>query len=131
MGKPKMTLDEARKMAAERAEADAAREPVKVPHPPRVAKHVRFLPAVATAIAKLKEARQVAGLTLAELSKRTGIPATTLSLLENGTTRNPTWKLLGDYAHAIGGRLTLGVEGLGEQLFDAENLEEDEETGLE
>lgn len=75
---------------------------------------VRFLPAMHAAIAKLKEAREAAGLTLTELSKRSGITIETLSRLETGAAMNPTWKTLGDYAHAIGCRLTLGVEGVSE-----------------
>jgi transcriptional regulator with XRE-family HTH domain len=53
-------------------------------------------------IRQLKEARETAGLTLAEVSARTGMAVEYLSRLETGTQTNPTWKTLGTYAKAIG-----------------------------
>ena len=63
-----------------------------------------------TAIAQMKAAREAAGLTLKDVSEKSGIAVETLSRIETGAARNPTWKTLGDYAHAVGCRLTLGVE---------------------
>jgi transcriptional regulator with XRE-family HTH domain len=61
-------------------------------------------------IRQLKEARESAGLTLAELSARTGMAVEYLSRLETGAQTNPTWKTLGSYAKAIGGRPQLALE---------------------
>jgi len=55
-------------------------------------------------IRQLKEAREAAGLTLADLSARTGMAVESLSRLETGAQTNPTWKTLGTYAKAIGHR---------------------------
>jgi DNA-binding XRE family transcriptional regulator len=55
----------------------------------------------------LKEARNAAGLTLAEVSKRTGMDQATLSRLENGRQPNPTIDTLWRYARAVGRRLVL------------------------
>ena len=50
----------------------------------------------------MKEAREAAGVTLAELSARTNLAIETLSRLETGALTNPTWKTLGTYAAALG-----------------------------
>ena len=52
-------------------------------------------------IRQLKEAREAAGVTLAELSARSGLAVETLSRLETGALTNPTWKTLGVYAAAL------------------------------
>ena len=63
--------------------------------------------------ARLKSARNAEGLTLQEVSKRSGLSITYLSDLERGKLQNPTLKAL----EAIGGALTtplnqlLGIEG--------------------
>ena len=63
-------------------------------------------------IQQLKEAREAAGLTLADLSGRTGLAVESLSRLETGALTNPTWKTLGLYAAAVGRKpqLSAGVE---------------------
>jgi len=53
-------------------------------------------------IRHLKEAREAAGVTLAELSARTNLAVETLSRLETGALTNPTWKTLATYAAALG-----------------------------
>src|SRR5207237_3927218 len=63
--------------------------------------------AVKTLIHDLKNARQAAGLTLATVSKRTGMDQATLSRLENGRQPNPTVDTLWRYARAVGRRLLL------------------------
>ncbi|MBL8792416.1 MAG: helix-turn-helix domain-containing protein [Planctomycetia bacterium] len=55
-------------------------------------------------IRQLKEARETAGLTLAEVSSRTGMAVEYLSRLETGAQTNPTWKTLATYALAVGRR---------------------------
>jgi DNA-binding XRE family transcriptional regulator len=53
-------------------------------------------------IRQLKEAREAAGLTLADVSARSGLAVESLSRLETGAQTNPTWKTLGAYAKALG-----------------------------
>jgi ribosome-binding protein aMBF1 (putative translation factor) len=59
---------------------------------------------------QLKDAREAAGVTLAELSARSGLAVETLSRLETGALTNPTWKTLGVYAAALGLRPRLSPE---------------------
>jgi len=61
-------------------------------------------------IRSLKEAREAAGLTLADVSARTGMAVESLSRLETGAQTNPTWKTLGTYAAAVGRRPQLIAE---------------------
>jgi DNA-binding XRE family transcriptional regulator len=58
-------------------------------------------------VRELKKMRQAAGLTLAVVSKRTGIDQATLSRLENGRQPNPTVDTLWRYARAVGRNLVL------------------------
>jgi hypothetical protein len=64
-------------------------------------------------IHELKKARQAAGLTLAAVSKRTGMDQATLSRLENGRQPNPTVDTLWRYARAVGRELVLTHAGAG------------------
>lgn len=66
--------------------------------------------AVRVMVHELKQARQAAGLTLAQVSKRTGMDQATLSRLENGRHPNPTIDTLWRYARAVGRRLVLSHE---------------------
>lgn len=66
--------------------------------------------AVRVMVHELKQARQSAGLTLAQVAKRTGMDQATLSRLENGRQPNPTIDTLWRYARAVGRRLVLGHE---------------------
>jgi DNA-binding XRE family transcriptional regulator len=63
--------------------------------------------AVKLVVHELKQARQAAGLTLAGLSKLTGMDQATLSRLENGRQPNPTVDTLWRYARAVGKQLIL------------------------
>jgi len=58
-------------------------------------------------IRELRKARKAAGLTLAAVSKRTGMDQATLSRLENGRQPNPTVDTLWRYARAVGRQLVL------------------------
>ena len=58
-------------------------------------------------ISELKKVRQAAKLTLAAVSKHTGINQASLSRLENGRQPNPTVDTLWRYAHAVGRELVL------------------------
>ena len=61
---------------------------------------------------ELKRAREAAGLTLAEVSRRCGIDQPALSRLENGHNKNPTLDTLWRYAAAVGRRLLLSTEAV-------------------
>jgi DNA-binding XRE family transcriptional regulator len=62
---------------------------------------------------RLKASREAAGLTLADVSARCGIDQPALSRLENGHSKNPTLDTLWRYAAAVGQRLVLSVEVIG------------------
>ena len=58
----------------------------------------------------LKAERKARGLSLSEVSRRCGIDTSRLSKLENDLAANPTFETLSRIAHAIGVKLTIGVE---------------------
>jgi DNA-binding XRE family transcriptional regulator len=60
----------------------------------------------------IKQAREAAGLTLAQVSRRCGIDQPALSRLENGHNKNPTLDTLWRYAAAVGRRLLLTTEAI-------------------
>jgi transcriptional regulator with XRE-family HTH domain len=66
-------------------------------------------------IRQLKETREKAGLTLADISAKTGMAVEYLSRLETGAQTNPTWKTLGAYANALGRRPQLVLEASASQ----------------
>jgi hypothetical protein len=59
----------------------------------------------------LRQAREVAGLSLAEITVRSGIDSPALSRLENGLNPNPTLATLSRYAQALGKRIHWSLEG--------------------
>jgi hypothetical protein len=59
----------------------------------------------------LRQARERAGLSLAEVSLRSGIDSPALSRLENGLNPNPTLATLARYAHALRKRIRWSLEG--------------------
>ena len=61
------------------------------------------------ALARLKAERQRRGMTLADVSERSGLDVGMLSRLENGKVENPTLSTLGRYARAVGLSLELQV----------------------
>jgi transcriptional regulator with XRE-family HTH domain len=63
-------------------------------------------------VEEMKRAREAAGLTLAEVSRRCGIDQPALSRLENGHNKNPTLDTLWRYAAAVGRRLVLTTEAI-------------------
>jgi DNA-binding XRE family transcriptional regulator len=65
-------------------------------------------------VEEIKRAREAAGLTLAEVSRRCGIDQPALSRLENGHNKNPTLDTLWRYAAAVGRRLVLTTEAIGD-----------------
>jgi DNA-binding XRE family transcriptional regulator len=76
--------------------------PSEILTPQEIADAAPFYFVLRAYIQQLKEVREAAGLTLAELSARTGLAIESLSRLETGALTNPTWKTLGLYAAAVG-----------------------------
>jgi DNA-binding Xre family transcriptional regulator len=60
-------------------------------------------------LVELKRARQDRGLSLSEISRRSGIDLASLSRLEAGKNPNPTFETLSRYADALGLRLELSL----------------------
>jgi hypothetical protein len=60
----------------------------------------------------IKRAREAAGLTLMQVSRRCGIDQPALSRLENGHNHNPTLDTLWRYVAAVGRRLILTTEAI-------------------
>ncbi len=61
-------------------------------------------------LAELKRDRERRGLSLADVSERSGLDKGMLSRLENGKILNPTISTLWRYSEAVGERLSLAVE---------------------
>jgi len=68
--------------------------------------------ALLSAVAELQRHRDLQGLSLADVSKRSGLDRALLSRLENGKLLNPTMSTLWRYANAIGAQVSLTVEPL-------------------
>jgi len=64
------------------------------------------------ALAELKRTREAAGLSLTDVSERSGIDKAALSRLENGIHDNPTIETLTRYATALGKRITWSLQDL-------------------
>src|SRR5436309_400552 len=58
---------------------------------------------------QLKTAREEQGLSLADMTRLTGMDRSALSKLENGQRHNPTIKTLVRYAEAVGKRLVVSL----------------------
>ena len=109
-----MTADELARFQLAIAEERLAKEE-------NVAEARKLLPPIlegcqqaASLIGQLREAREAAGVSLAEMESRTGICKSALSRLENSQAPNPTLAYLQRYAAAIGCRLVLSVTPDGE-----------------
>ena len=61
------------------------------------------------AVLRLKQLREEAGLSLADVAKRTGIDRAAICRLENGQHQNPTIGTLNRYADALGKRVSIQV----------------------
>ena len=112
----KLTPEQRAKVDASRArhatpEARAAealvREQVRAEAPPLVADE-----ALVSAMAKLRVARERLGLSLADVSERTGLDRATISRLETGKVPNPTYSSVKSLARAVGKRIAWEVEDL-------------------
>jgi DNA-binding XRE family transcriptional regulator len=106
-------LEAARKQAKEtRQKLQHKPGPSELLTPQECADAAPFYFVLRVYIQQLKEAREAAGLTLAEVSERTGMAIESLSRLETGAQTNPTWKTLGLYAKAVGRQPRLSAEML-------------------
>jgi DNA-binding Xre family transcriptional regulator len=94
----------------EAAKYKAIREQVEQELPELIARHHArqgLLDQLQELLKQLKEARQAKGLSLADLTERTGIDRSALSKLETGQRPNPTLETLERYAEAVGKRLVV------------------------
>jgi DNA-binding XRE family transcriptional regulator len=106
-------------VAASRRRADETRRrlghktrPAELLTPEELANAAPFYLVLRDYVRQLKVAREAAGLTLAEVSARSGLAVESLSRLETGAQTNPTWKTLGLYAVAVGRRPSLTADAV-------------------
>lgn len=99
-----------KEIEAERPRIDAEAEAAADRYESSVLRHLRKRGAFdpAGAVAALKAAREEQGLSLTDVSARTGIAEPTLFDLEAGRTPDPTLRTLQRYADAVGRRFNLG-----------------------
>jgi DNA-binding XRE family transcriptional regulator len=117
MSTKKLSSASAAALAAARKRAEQTRQqlhnkpsPAELLTPQELADAAPFYFVLRSYIQQLKEAREAAGLTLADVSARTGIAVESLSRLETGAQTNPKWKTLGLYAAAVGRRPHLAAQ---------------------
>jgi ribosome-binding protein aMBF1 (putative translation factor) len=99
----KLTPDEA-------ATYRKVREQVDAELPQLVARHqqrMQSLEMIESLLPQLRAAREAQGLSLADLTKRTGMDRSAISKLESGRRPNPTIETLVRYAEAVGKRLVV------------------------
>ena len=110
-----VTTDPQRRERERQLRAQFAHKPTldELLGPDGLANAVRFSFTIRLVVDALGKAREAAGLSVADVAARCGSTEEMLTDLERGAFLNPTWKLLGDYAHAVGVKLSLGVEPAG------------------
>lgn len=94
----------------EAAKYKTVREQVEQELPDLIARHHARLSVqdqLQELLKELKTAREQKGLSLADLTDRTGMDRSALSKLETGQRPNPTLETLGRYAEAVGKRLVV------------------------
>lgn len=94
----------------EAAKYKAIREKVAAELPELVARHderTASLDRLDEVVRQLKATREAKGLSLAEMTERTGMDSSALSKLESGQRPNPTVETLVRYAEAVGKRLVV------------------------
>jgi DNA-binding XRE family transcriptional regulator len=97
----------------EAAKYKAIREQVEEELPELIARHherVATLDQFDALLSQLRAARVERGLSLAELTRLTGMDRSALSKLETGQRPNPTVETLVRYAEAVGKRLVVALE---------------------
>ena len=96
----------------EAAEYKAVREQVAAELPDLITRHherMATLDQLQELLKELKAAREAKGLSLADLTKLTGMDRSALSKLETGQRANPTVETLVRYAEAVGKRLVVSL----------------------
>lgn len=102
--------------AEERATYQKVREETAKELPDLVARHhdrIASMDQLATLLRQLKDAREERGLSLADLTKRTGMDPSALSKLETGQRPNPTLETLVRYAEAVDKHLVVTLSDAG------------------
>jgi DNA-binding Xre family transcriptional regulator len=97
---------------AEAAKYRVIREQVTGELPDLVARHqerTAALDQLDELLAQLKAAREAKGMSLSDLTERTGMDRSALSKLETGQRANPTVETLVRYAEAVGKRLVVSL----------------------
>ncbi len=90
---------------ARRKAAKAGDRPAEAPGPA----NVYDLVALNRLVDELRAAREVQGLSLADVAERTGIDRASLNKIETRKNQNPTYGTLSRYAAAVGRSLTIGL----------------------
>jgi DNA-binding XRE family transcriptional regulator len=96
----------------ESAKYREVREQVRKELPELIARHHErrtALDQLEVLVRELKAAREEKGLSLADLTRLTGMDRSALSKLENGQRLNPTVETLVRYADAVGKRLVVSL----------------------
>ncbi len=96
----------------EAAKYRQVREQVAAELPELIARHHERTTAyemIESLLPQLKAAREAQGLSLADLTERTGMDRSALSKLESGQRPNPTVDTLVRYAEAVGKRLVVSL----------------------
>jgi ribosome-binding protein aMBF1 (putative translation factor) len=98
--------------AAEAAKYQKVRAQVTKELPDLIARHhqrMASLDQFQTLVEQLKTAREAKGLSLSDLTDRTGMDRSAISKLETGQRPNPTIDTLVRYAEAVGKRLVVSL----------------------
>jgi DNA-binding XRE family transcriptional regulator len=96
----------------EAAKYKAVREQIADELPELIARHherMATLDQLNALLQQLKAAREAKGLSLADLTKLTGMDRSALSKLESGQRANPTVETLVRYAEAVGKRVVVSL----------------------
>jgi DNA-binding phage protein len=96
----------------EAAKYQSIREQVAAELPDLIERHherMAALDQLQELLAQLKAAREAKGLSLADVTERTGMDRSALSKLETGQRANPTVGTLVRYAEAVGKRLVVSL----------------------
>jgi DNA-binding XRE family transcriptional regulator len=101
----RLTADEAAKYRKVREQIEQELPELVSRHHDRVAAREQLV----RLLDELKAARESKGLSLADLTRLTGMDRSALSKLENGQRSNPTLETLVRYAEAIGKRLIVTI----------------------
>jgi DNA-binding XRE family transcriptional regulator len=101
----RLTPEEAAKVRKVRQQVDEELPGLLARHESRMA----ALDRLQEVLRQLKAAREAQGLSLADLTKSTGMDRSALSRLETGQRPNPTVETLVRYAAAVGKRLAVSV----------------------